>query len=44
MTSFKQGKATITNDILIFLKDWVVNHIKKTDKRYAPFLREQGLR
>jgi len=40
----KSGKAAITGEIMEFLKNWVVNHIKKTDKRYAPYLRQQGLR
>lgn len=40
----KSGEAAITTDIMEFLKDWVINHIKKTDKRYGPFLRQNGLR
>ncbi len=42
--AFKAGKAKVTTDILNFLKDWVVNHIKVTDKKYSPFLNSKGLR
>ena len=41
---FEKGEATLSYDLLNFLKDWLVNHIGKTDKKYAPFLREKGLR
>ncbi len=42
--AFKAGKAQITTDILNFLKNWVINHIKGTDKKYAPFLNSKGVR
>ncbi len=41
---FERGEATLSYDLLNFLKDWLVNHIGKTDKKYAPFLQEKGLR
>ncbi len=37
------GKATISTDIINFLKNWVVNHIKRTDKLYSGFLNKNGL-
>ncbi len=40
---FERGEATLSYDLLNFLKDWLVNHIGKTDMKYAPFLREKGL-
>jgi hemerythrin len=27
-----------------FLMDWLLEHIEGTDKKYAPFLNERGLR
>jgi len=39
-----KGRAMIGRDIMIFLKEWLVEHIMKTDKRYAPFLRKHGVR
>jgi len=43
-TAFKQGKASLTMDVMHFLKDWLVGHIKGVDKKYGPFLNERGLR
>jgi hemerythrin-like metal-binding protein len=41
--SFDQGKQTISIEVLYFLKDWLNNHILKTDKQYNPFLNSKGL-
>lgn len=40
---FKTGKSDISIDLLEFLKDWLITHIKKTDTRYVPFLKSKGL-
>jgi methyl-accepting chemotaxis protein len=40
---FKTGKADISLELMEFLKDWLVNHIKKTDTKYVPFLRSKGV-
>ncbi|MCP5125503.1 MAG: bacteriohemerythrin [Gammaproteobacteria bacterium] len=37
---FKRGKK-INMELMQFLKDWLVNHIQKTDKQYSPYLQEQ---
>jgi hemerythrin len=34
----------VTNETLVFLKDWLIQHIMKTDKAYVPFLKEKGVR
>ncbi|BCO07785.1 hypothetical protein GF1_01610 [Desulfolithobacter dissulfuricans] len=35
--------AELDMSLLEFLKDWLVNHIMKTDKRYSSFLRQHGV-
>lgn len=37
---FKKGKIKISMDLLNFLKNWLINHIQKTDLRYVPYVRE----
>jgi len=40
---FKTGKSDISIDLMEFLKDWLIKHIKKTDAKYAPFLKSKGV-
>ncbi|MBF0514736.1 MAG: bacteriohemerythrin [Desulfovibrionaceae bacterium] len=40
---FRSGKAALSMDLFHFLKDWLVNHIAKTDRRYGKFFNEHGL-
>jgi len=42
-SEYKQGKADITNDLMDFLKDWLVNHIQKIDRKLAEFLKGKQL-
>ncbi|MFA7255063.1 MAG: bacteriohemerythrin [Candidatus Omnitrophota bacterium] len=37
------GKKTVTGEALKFLADWFSDHVKKTDKKYGPFLNEKGV-
>lgn len=39
-----RGKATIPKDILIYLKEWWVNHILNADMKYKDFFNERGLK
>ncbi|WP_457574094.1 bacteriohemerythrin [Desulfolithobacter sp.] len=35
--------AELDMSLLEFLKDWLINHIMQTDKRYSSFLRQHGV-
>ena len=41
---FDEGKVLLSIDVIDFLKDWLINHIQGSDKKYGPFLNEKGLR
>jgi hemerythrin-like metal-binding protein len=39
----KNGDFMISVEVMHFLKDWLIQHILKTDKAYAGFLKEKGV-
>jgi methyl-accepting chemotaxis protein len=41
---FKAGEAMVSMELMSFLKDWLVNHIQGTDKKYSSFLRGHGVK
>ncbi len=41
---FKSGKADLTIETSMFLKDWLDKHILGTDHKYASFLRARGVK
>lgn len=41
--ALSSGKATVSIDVLQFLKDWLVEHIMGTDKQYTDFLVQRGV-
>ncbi|CCH50359.1 bacteriohemerythrin [Pseudodesulfovibrio piezophilus] len=45
--SFEQkilsGKASVTLEVLDFLKDWLVKHIKGVDQQYSAFFNRKGI-
>lgn len=43
-SDFETGRAMVTRDLMVFLKDWLLKHIRGTDKKYSPFLKKKGLR
>ena len=42
-SDLKAGKCAMSMDILNFLSNWLVKHIKGTDKKYSPFLNQAGV-
>ncbi|MDR2055498.1 MAG: bacteriohemerythrin [Desulfovibrio sp.] len=37
----KSGTATVSMELLTFLKDWLINHIAGTDPGYVPYLQQR---
>lgn len=37
------GKASVTVDLFKFLRSWLNNHIRGTDRRYGPYLNSKGI-
>ncbi|OYV86573.1 MAG: hemerythrin [Ignavibacteriae bacterium 37-53-5] len=42
-SKFEAGQTTITIEVMNFLKDWLNNHIKYSDKKYSAFLNSKGV-
>jgi hemerythrin-like metal-binding protein len=40
---FQEGSATVTLDLMTFLSDWLINHIKGVDRQYVATLKEQKI-
>jgi hemerythrin len=41
---YKSGATgTLSVEVLNFLKNWLINHIQGSDKKYAPHLRAKGI-
>ncbi|PIQ97844.1 MAG: hypothetical protein COV67_02055 [Nitrospinae bacterium CG11_big_fil_rev_8_21_14_0_20_56_8] len=43
VAQYKGGKSQVDDKLLIFLKDWLNNHIKIVDKAYGPFFHGKGI-
>ncbi len=41
--SHRDGKLTISIEVMNFLRDWLRNHILQSDQKYASFLRSKGV-
>jgi len=38
-----EGKTSFSLDLMSFLRDWLVNHINGSDKKYSAFFKEKGV-
>jgi methyl-accepting chemotaxis protein/hemerythrin len=41
---FNAGETLLTQSVIEFLQNWLINHIKGTDKKYGPHLTASGIR
>ncbi len=39
---FQENSLDLSNSLLLFLKDWLTNHILKTDHKMTAFLKDKG--
>ncbi len=37
------GKASFSIELMSFLKDWLINHINGTDKKYSAFFKDKSV-
>lgn len=42
--NFKAGKAILTLNVMMFLKDWLVKHIQGDDRKYGAYLTTKGVK
>lgn len=40
----EKGKHGLSIEVMLFLKDWLLNHIKGSDKQYSSFFNAHGLK
>jgi hemerythrin-like metal-binding protein len=41
---YEKGEITLNLHLLNFVRDWLTNHIQKTDKEYGPWMNEHGVK
>ena len=44
LAEYEQDRDAAMKDAVVFLKDWLINHINGTDKEYSRFLIEKGVK
>ncbi len=44
VAKFERGESAINIELLSFLRDWLTNHIQRSDKEYGPWMNEHGVR
>lgn len=43
LTAHRAGKAGVPVEALLFLKDWLKDHLLRTDRQYSAFLNARGV-
>lgn len=43
ISEYKSGNLNVTGETYSFLKNWLINHIQKEDKKYSTFFRDKGI-
>ncbi len=43
-TGFQDGKALVSMELMDFLKDWLIDHIQGTDRKYVNLMKENGIK
>lgn len=43
LTDFNEGNTETVTEVLYFLKDWLLNHILREDKKYVPLIKGSNL-
>ena len=43
-SEFNEERQALSIEIMNFLSQWLVSHIKGSDKKYGPFLKQRGLK
>ena len=41
---FENGKASLSEEVMVFMQEWLAKHIKGTDKKYTHVFNASGLR
>lgn len=41
---FSRGQVMMTPEVMNFLRDWLTQHIQRSDKQYGPFFKQAGFR
>lgn len=44
MDDYEKDRESTIDELTLFLKNWLLNHINGTDQQYSPYLREKGER
>ncbi len=41
--NYKSGKNVVSQEVMLFLKEWLLHHIGESDKKYSSFFNNAGI-